>query len=131
MADGPDKDQQTEAPSGRKLEHGRRRGQVAQSREVNTWFMLMAGTAIVLFMSTPIANVLRRSLLAFVELRNFWGQDGIHWPQLENALATIAAALILPLILCIVAAIAGTVVQIGFLLATEKFNFDLTRLSPM
>ncbi len=93
--------------------------------------MLMAGTSIVLFMSSSIANVLSRSLIAFMELRNYWGPDGIRWPQLENALATIGVALILPVVVCLVAAVCGTVIQIGFLFATEKLHFDLTRLSPM
>ena len=132
MADGADQDQKTESPSGRKLARGRQQGQVAQSREVNTWFMLMAGTAIVLLLSSPIANVLRRSLIAFMELRSFWSSDeGIRWPQLENALAPIGAALILPVIVCMAAAVGGTVIQIGLLFATEKLNLDLTRLSPI
>jgi flagellar biosynthetic protein FlhB len=130
MADDADKDQKTETPSGRKLARGRQQGQVAQSREVNTWFMLMAGTAIVLFMSSPIANVLRRSLIAFMQLRNFWSPEGIRWPQLEATLAAIGVTLILPILLCVAAAIGGTVIQIGLLFATEKFNFDLARLSP-
>src|SRR5882757_7588622 len=113
MADGPDQDQKTEAPSGRKLEHARQSGQVPHSREVNTWFMLMAGTVIVVFMSTPIAHVLRRSLIEFIELRNFLGQDGIRWEQVRGALGQCLVMLVVPMLLTIAAAITGTVVQIG------------------
>lgn len=131
MADEADKDQKTETPSGKKLARGRQQGQVAQSREVNTWFMLMAGTGIVLFMASPVANVLRRSLVAFMELRNFLGSDGILWPQVEEALAGVAVALVLPMIVCVAAAVTGTVIQIGLIFATEKLSFDLSRLSPV
>lgn len=131
MADDADKDSKTEQPSGRKLARGRQQGQVAQSREVNTAFMLLAGTAIVLFMSGPIANVLRRSMLAFLQWRNFLGPDGVRWPQVEDALAQVGVVLLLPLGVMVVAAVLGTVIQIGLLFATDKFSFDLTRLSPM
>jgi flagellar biosynthetic protein FlhB len=65
-----------------------------------------------------------------MELRNFLGRDGIRWPQLEDALASVGVALVLPIITCVAAAVIGTVVQIGFLFATEKLNFDLAKLSP-
>jgi len=129
MADGADQDQKTESPSGRKLARGRQQGQVAQSREVNTWFMLMAGTAIVLFMSQPIANVLRRMLIDFMQLHNFLGRDGVRWPQLEGTLGEVGFMLLLPVAVTIFAAVAGTVVQIGLLFATEKLGFDVRRLS--
>jgi flagellar biosynthesis protein FlhB len=43
MADTPDNDQKTEAPSGRKLEQARERGQVATSKDLATWLVLFAG----------------------------------------------------------------------------------------
>ena len=131
MADGPDKDQRTEQPSGRKLERARRQGQVVQSREINTWFMLMAGTAIVVFLSAPIVHVLQRSLVAFITLQDFLGPDGLRWSPLRAALAKVLVTLVLPLLVVIAAAISGTVVQIGLLFATEKLNFNIARLSPL
>lgn len=132
MADDADKDQRTEQPSGKKLAHARRQGQVIQSREINTWFMLMAGTGLVLFAGTPIARVLKKALAVFVSPDNFIGVDGdLHWELLENAVGQVAIALALPMLVAVVAAIAGTVVQIGLLFATEKFKFDITRLSPL
>ena len=131
MADGPDKDQRTEQPSGRKLERARRQGQVAQSREVNTWFMLMAGTAIVVFLSAPVAHVLQRSLVAFITLQDFLGPDGLHWAPVRAALGKVLLALVVPLLVVVGAAISGTVLQIGLLFATEKLGFDIARLSPM
>lgn len=93
--------------------------------------MLMAGTVIVVFMSTPIAHVLRRSLIEFIELRNFLGQDGIRWDQVRGALGQCLVMMIVPMLLTIAAAVTGTVVQIGLLFATEKLGFDLSRISPL
>ncbi len=131
MADEASSDQKTQEPSARKLQRARARGQVAQSREVNTWFMVMAGTGLVLFMAPPVAKVLARALVAFIELQNFLGPAGVRWPQVEAALGEVALALMLPLLTLVLAAAAGTLVQIGLVFATEKIGFDASRLSPL
>jgi len=130
MADETESGQKTEQPSGRKLGRARRQGQVVHSREVNTWFMLLAGSAIVLVAAPPMARLIGRSLVAFISLRSFLGSDGLRWEPLRNALGEVALAMALPLAITVLAAIAGTVVQIGLLFATERFGFDITRISP-
>jgi flagellar biosynthesis protein FlhB len=132
MAEDADKDQRTEEPSGKKLARARKQGQVAQSREINTWFMLMAGTALVLFAGSPVARVLERALVTFVSADNFIDARGdLHWELLEDALGQVLIALAIPMFVAVAAAIAGSVVQIGLMFATEKFNFDISRLSPV
>ena len=53
MADGeePDESQKTEDPTPKKLEEARKKGQVALSREVNNWVMLLAATIFMLTVS--------------------------------------------------------------------------------
>ncbi|HKT16579.1 MAG TPA: flagellar biosynthesis protein FlhB [Stellaceae bacterium] len=132
MADDADKEQRTEEPSGRKLARARLQGQVVQSREVNTWFMLMAATGLLLVAGPTIAHTIVKALAPFVMPGNFIGSDGdVHWELLENSLGQIAVALAVPMLVAVAAAIAGTVVQIGLLFATEKFKLDITRLSPI
>lgn len=130
--DAPDKDQRTEAPSGKKLARARQQGQVVQSREINTWFMLLAATGVLMVGATPIAQTIAKALAVFVTPANFIGTDGdVHWELLSDSLARVGVALAVPMLVAVVAAIAGTVVQIGLLFATEKFKFDITRLSPL
>ncbi len=131
MADGPDKDQQTETPSGRKLARARLQGQVVQSREVNTWFMMAAGTGIVMFLAAPIARVMEHALVAFIELNDFLAPDGVHWEAVRPALGRVLVALALPMLVLVAAALAGTILQVGLVFATEKTHFDITRLSPL
>ncbi len=132
MADDTDKEQRTEQPSGKKLAHARRQGQVVQSREINTWFMLMAGTGLILFVATPIATTFEDVLTRFLGSAYFIDQRGrLHWAPMKDALGRILVMLIVPMIVVVVAAIAGTIVQIGFLFATEKFKLDIARLSPI
>jgi len=132
MAEEADKEQRTEQPSGRKLARARQQGQVVQSREVNTWFMLMAATGLLLVAGPSIAHTIAKALAVFVMPGNFIGTDGdVHWELLENSLGEVAIALVIPMLVAVAAAIAGTVVQIGLLFATEKFKFDISRLSPV
>ena len=131
MADEQDSGQQTEEPTGRKLARARQRGQVAQSREVNTWFMLMAGTGIVLLIVPSLASSMAVTLRGFLALDHFLGPDGIRWSAVGATLGQIAFLMLLPLLVVVVAAVAGTVLQIGLLFATEKFGFDLGRISPL
>ncbi|HEX4192830.1 MAG TPA: EscU/YscU/HrcU family type III secretion system export apparatus switch protein, partial [Stellaceae bacterium] len=131
MADEQDSGQQTEEPSSRKLADARKRGQVAQSREVNTWFMLMAGAGVVLFMGPTMATNITMTLRTFLTIQRYVDGSGIRWDAIEATLGQIAFVLVLPLIIFVVAAIAGTVLQVGLLFATQKFGFDLSHISPM
>lgn len=131
MAEEADKEQKTEEPSGRKLARARRQGQVAQSREVNTWFMLLAGTGLVMFAAKPIAGLLEGVLLDCIEMQNLMGPGGIDWDAVQNLLGKVAVALVLPMLVTMVAAVAGSMVQTGLLFAAEKFKLDLSRLSPI
>ncbi len=130
MAEDSDDSQRTEEPSQRKLQHARSEGQVAQSREVSTWFMLTTGGAIVLLLAPSIALSLKRSLGLFVEPQRFLTPGGILWPAVGRALGEAATSLALPLLFAVLAAVAGTVVQTGLVFATEKIGFDLAHLSP-
>jgi flagellar biosynthetic protein FlhB len=130
MAEGQDSGQQTEEPSGRKLHQARQRGQVAQSREVNTWFMLMAGTGIVLFIAPSAATSIAVILRAFLTLNHFLTPTGIKWEAVEATLGQIGFFMLLPLVVVVVAAVAGTVLQVGLVFATQKIGFDISRLSP-
>ena len=47
MSDQQDDAQKTEEPTQKRIEQTRKKGQVALSREVNNWIMLLAGTIMV------------------------------------------------------------------------------------
>jgi flagellar biosynthetic protein FlhB len=130
MAEG-DGGEKTEEPSGRKLQQARQRGQVAQSREVNTWFMLMAGTGIVLFMGPSMASRIVGVMLRLLSFDRFIGPDGIQWNAVSALLQQVAVIAVMPLLVALVAAFAGTVIQIGLVFATEKLSIDISRLSPL
>ena len=131
MAEEQDSGQQTEEPSSRKLQRARQSGQVAQSREVNTWFMLMAGTGVVMFILPTAGAHIVTTLRAFLSLDHFLNTAGVNWSAVQSTLAQISFVLLLPLLVFVIAAVLGTVLQVGLVFATEKLGFELSRISPL
>jgi flagellar biosynthetic protein FlhB len=131
MADETDDSQKTEDPSGRKLLQARERGQVIQSREVGTWFMLAMGGGLVLTLGPSIGRTIQDSLRGFFVITPYLAEGGLLWGPIEGSLKEVALALVLPLILLLAAAIGGNVAQTGLVFATEKFQLDISRLSPI
>lgn len=131
MADQWDDGQKTEDPSQRKLQRARDEGRVAQSREINTWFVLGASGALLLFIAPSLARTLTLALRAFVEPQRFLVADGVAWGAVIAVLSRVAAALAVPLGILMAAAIAGTVAQTGFVFSTERLGFDFSHISPL
>jgi flagellar biosynthesis protein FlhB len=128
MAEADDS-QKTEQPSQRKLARARQQGQVVQSREINSFFMLATGAALVLLLAPGLAARMQVTLARFLDPTGLLSGDGIRWEAIRALVAEIAAALVLPTLLLVVAAVAGSVIQTGLVFATEKMSFDLSRLS--
>jgi flagellar biosynthetic protein FlhB len=131
VAQDSDDSQKTEEPSQRRLQRARAEGQVAQSREINTWFMLATSGLAVLFLAPSIARAFARALGTFADPQRFISGDGILWGAVSVELHEVVLSLAVPMLLLVLAAIAGTIVQIGFVFATDKIGFDLSRISPV
>jgi flagellar biosynthesis protein FlhB len=125
-----DDGQKTEEPSQRRLQRAREEGRVAQSREINTGFILATGGVVILFLAPSIGGSLKNALGAFIDPTQFIAADGILWQAVMADLGAVAAALLLPFLLLVAAAVAGTVLQIGLVFATDKLGFDWSRVSP-
>lgn len=130
MADS-DNSQRTEQPSQRKLSNARLKGQVIQSREVNNLLMLATGAVIVLLLAPALTKSLTLTLARFLEPASLLSGGGVLWEAVRGLFAEIAGALVLPLVLIVIAAAAGSLLQTGLVIATEKVGFDLERLSPI
>ena len=131
MAEASDDGQKTEDPSARKLQRARSQGQVAHSREINTWFMLAAGGGIILFLGPALARSLAAELGAFADPARFIANDGVNWDAVVASLQRVGAALIVPALVVLAAAVAGNVIQNGFVLATERLGFNPAHISPV
>lgn len=131
MAEQDDADK-TEDPSGRKLERGRARGQVAQSQEVAHWGILMAGALLVLFAAPWTMKHVARVALPFLESPS---QIPADMGRLQALFGDVALALLVAVwpvfLFLVIAALAIHIVQTGLVWATEKFELDWNRLSPV
>jgi flagellar biosynthetic protein FlhB len=132
MAEGSDDSQKTEEPTQKKLDDAREKGQVPNSREVNHWFMILAGTIIVAMVSPSLSTGLKNVLGRYLEFAH-------AIPVSENTLRDIIARiandvaflLILPILLLVIAALATGMVQSGIMLATDRIVPKMERVSPM
>ena len=62
-----DKSQKTEDPTQKRVEDARQKGQIATSREVNNWFMILAATMLVGLVLPGTMAALDQSFRMFIE----------------------------------------------------------------
>jgi flagellar biosynthesis protein FlhB len=130
MADDQDDGQRTEAPTQRRLQRARDEGRIAHSREINTWFLLGATALLLMFVAPGTAHVLTVTLASFADPQRYIADDGIIWPAVGAALWRVAEAIALPIGILTAAALAGSLIQTGFVFATERIGFDISHISP-
>ena len=134
MAEGDDQDdsQKTEEPTPKKIQDARKRGQVALSREMNNWVMLLAATLMVGVLAGPVMGDLLALLRSFLERPH-------EMPSMPGGFSVILSAvgldvlkiLFLPLLLLLAAAFLGPFLQVGPLIAPEVIRPDIGKISPL
>jgi flagellar biosynthetic protein FlhB len=130
MAEDQDQSQKTEEPTERKLKEAREKGQVVKSQEVNTWFMLAAGTLAVAFMAPYVMGNLRRALYPLIAMPHEMATDPAGLGQvLYKVITSVAAPVGIPIALFFFAALAGNMAQVGLLFAPEGLKPDPSKLS--
>lgn len=134
MADDNDQDDasKTEDPSAKKLEEGRNRGQVAQSRDLSTWVMLLAATLLLGTATPSMFSDLTVFMRTFLERAHEMpaGPGGISAILTDTAIASLKACAIFFIILMF-AAILGPTMQIGLMFAPDVIKPDLSKISIM
>ena len=127
-----DDSQKTEDPTPKKLAKAREKGQIAVSQEVKSWAVLLAGATAIVFMSSFMANEVRSFGFAFIEKAHMLPVEGSAMQDLLIETAFKTAVAVSPLILILVVfALAGNILQSGLLFAPEKIKPDISKISPM
>jgi len=132
MADDDKEDDasKTEDPSAKKLEESRKRGQVAQSRDLSTWVMFLAATLLIATATPSMFANFADELKAFLEHAHEFTMGS---PDIESLLAsTMMIAFkgsFLFFVILIFAAIIGPVMQIGLMLSPEVLKPDFSKIS--
>jgi flagellar biosynthetic protein FlhB len=131
MADEDDGGERTEDPTQKRLDEALERGDVAKSQEVNTWFMIAGATLVISNFSgsiggiqTPLRNLIANSWMIRV--------DGPGLLMLmQNLEYVLFAALGLPILMLIIAAIAGNMLQHRLVWSAESLTPKFSKISPM
>lgn len=132
MSEGEEQDeaQKTEDPTAKRLSESRKKGQVAMSREINSWVMLCAGTMVVVVMGPAIFSDISKILLAYLERAHTFpqGPGGIKI-ALGQGMVEVFKVMALPLSFFFIAAFFSSFLQIGPLWAPETIKPDISKIS--
>ncbi|MCK1421624.1 flagellar biosynthesis protein FlhB [Bradyrhizobium sp. 182] len=131
MAEDNDPESQTEDPTQKRLDDALERGDVAKSQEINTWFMMAGGTLVVSTFSasvgsgllTPMRNLLANSWMIKTDGRALLAL----MQQIEFA---VLAAIGVPLLMLVLAAIAGNMLQHRLVWSVESLKPKFSKISP-
>src|ERR1700709_858232 len=130
MADENDAAEKTEDPTQKRLDDAHDRGDVAKSQEVNTWFMIAGATLVMSTFSGSIGGGILMPLRNLVA--NSWmiRADGPGLLALaQNLEVVLITALGVPLLLLMIAAIAGNMVQHRLVWSGESLKPKLSKIS--
>jgi flagellar biosynthetic protein FlhB len=131
MAEGDDSDK-TEDPTSKRLDDARKQGQVANSREVNNLFMVLALTLSVAMFSGTVAGDIKALVLPFIEAPDRIPTDLGHLTTIGwHFFGILMMAGIVPLILAVFAAFGAGYLQFGLLWSAESIMPSLDKISPL
>ncbi len=132
MSEQPDKSEKTEEPSQKKLDDAHKKGDVAKSQEVTTWFMILGSAMLFAFMS-PMASA---SLLDI--FRNLIGNadqfeigDAGFRTFISGVIWSVMGAILLPLSFMAVVAVAGNLIQHKPVLSADPIKPKWSKISPL
>jgi len=125
--------ERTEKATPRRREKAREKGQVARSQEVNSFFVLLAGTVVLTAMSGYLLDLLARNTRYLLGQAHFLGPTnlfGVRYLLVGNGvdffwiLAPVAG-------LVLVAGVAANLLQVGLKLTPAAMAFQWSRLDPI
>jgi flagellar biosynthesis protein FlhB len=131
MADEGDSSDKTQDPTQKRLDDALERGDVVKSQELNTWFIIAGATLVLSTFGTSIGEGIMFPLRNLFE--NAWmiHTDGPGLLALAQSLGfAIAAAMGLPMLMLMLAAIAGNMLQHRLVWSGEQLKPKFSKISP-
>ena len=130
MAEDQDRSQKTEAPSQRRLDDARRKGDVAKSADVPQVMALFGATLALLTLGGPLARGMSDSLRPFLERPDTFDLTGAGGVDVMRVALRAALPAGLVMGAAVTAGVVGNVLQTGLIWATDKLAPDASRVSP-
>jgi flagellar biosynthetic protein FlhB len=132
VAEEQDDSQKTEDPTSRRLDEARKRGQVANSREVNNLLMLGVFSMSVLLFGGTAASAIYQATMPFIESPDLVPADFEHLVALGwKLLGVLLLAGAVPLVLAVIAAVGAGYLQFGLVFSAEGITPKLDKISPL
>jgi flagellar biosynthetic protein FlhB len=132
MADDQEQSQKTEQPTSKRLQNAREQGQVPHSRELNHWFMIGGGCLILLAFMPGVASNLFDMLQSFIGKPEQVSSDAASLGDIfSETIKRAALAIFIPLLILLVGAFCGPIMQTGFLLSAGPLIPKFSKISPL
>lgn len=130
--EAPDQESKTEDPSQRKLEEAHKKGDVAKSQEVTTWFMLI-GTAIICSSMAPwVATQISNPLQIVMMNADRFDVDGAGFGAFFTNLGfAMIGAVLAPLGVLYLCGVVANLVQHKPLFSSEPITPKFSKISPL
>lgn len=123
--------EKTEDPTQKRLEEALERGDVVKSQEVNTWFVIAAGTIVLTLFSGDMSAKLSATMRGLVANSYAINMDAPALPRLfEKIGLELIAALAIPILILMLAALAGNMIQHKMVWSTKTMAPKLSKISP-
>lgn len=123
--------EKTEQPTDKRLDDAKKKGQIAQSRELSSSFIILGSTLLLSFIIVHVFNEMFRTFVTFVRNSNY-DVDVSNIYSIVTFSVYRWAWLVAPVfgfLLLITAA--GSVLQTGFNFSTEALKFSPEKLNPV
>ena len=122
--------EKTEEPTQKKLEDAHKKGDVPKSQEVNTWFVIVGATLMIIIFANDMAADLAAAFRGYLEQPHLIPMDGENIRLMSNEVGNmVLAAMGIPLLVLTLFAIAGNLVQHRPVLTTEQIKPKLSKIS--
>lgn len=132
MAEGADDEDKTEEPSAKKLREAREKGQVAQSKEINTWVILLTATLLMGMMAVNIGQQLTANLVEFIAAPHKFNMDaGSIKDILTNMTIELVQVMGIPMIVFFFAAGLASFAQVGPMYSTQSLEPSIDKIDPL
>ena len=132
MAEGAEQEDKTEEPTARRIEQAIERGDVANSVEINTFFILAAFTLALMLAATPVSRRLMADLRGFLVHAHDVPTGSYAYLGIGTRIALICGqALAIPVGMAMVAALAAGLIQHRPIFTAESLMPKFARISPM
>ena len=132
MADENDDGERSQDPTQKHLDEALARGDVVKSQEVNTWFVMAGATLILMAFSGSMSTGVMTTLRGLIANSYDIPVEGAGFLRVIAKLGTeVVTAIAIPLLLLMVAAIGGNLVQHRLVWSAEGLTPKLSKISPV